>query len=212
MATTTEEIHDKTHTAPVEIMRYFDIQKDAKFSLRTLLLLSVFSIAVFMFGLKPEIAGLSIPKEDYFAFSIVMLLVIVGQYIIARYAYKLYEPYIDNFTIHLKNDIKRINTVLDGIPSRKDLISEAIKNSHKDYLEEKLSKHEDVLEYSGIFYKKINGKYLFWVAGIAIISIVCSLLRPQGISSLDYLHKNNDPILLSIQLPEPLKLELNQNK
>lgn len=148
--------YEKYQIAPIEIMNYLEIQKDAKFSLRTLLLLSTFAIALFGFGINSELASFCISKEDSFAFSIFMFLVILLQIKITYINYKLYEPHIDNFITQLKNDIARIENVLNGIPNRGEL-SEEQKISHRKFMKTKLSNFEKTLKYSDIFYKKMNG-------------------------------------------------------
>lgn len=175
-----ESKYDKFHIAPVEIMKYFDITKDAKFSLRTLLLLSIFTIVLFTFGINPEIGGISIKQKDLQVFSVFMLFVIVGQSIIAWCSYKLYKSHIDNFTTHLKNEIIRIKEVLKGIPTRKDLTEEK-KITHKDFMEAKLSNHENIKKYSGIFYKWLTCWGTFIIAGIALASILCIWITGQNI-------------------------------
>ena len=47
----------------------FDLSKDTKFSIRTLILLSVFGIGVFLFGIEPKFFGYELAMNAYWAFA-----------------------------------------------------------------------------------------------------------------------------------------------
>ena len=175
--------YEKYQIAPVKIMNYLEVQKEAKFSLRTLLSLSVLTIAIVTFDIvsNSQLAGFSIKTEHRIAFSIFMFFVILVQHKITWRAYKLYEPYIDNSIRHLESKITRIKQVLNGIPKRKDLDTEAKKTSHKAFMETKLFNFEKTLKYSNKLYKDIDGIITFGVARFALVSILVFMVTHQSI-------------------------------
>lgn len=167
----TESKYDKVHIAPIEIMKYFDIPKDAKFSLRTLLLLSVFTIAIFAFNIRAKLDFLSIPEPTDTSFIIFMDCVIIVQFIGSLYAYKLYKSLIDNSIAHLNNDIIAIEDALNR-SRESDIINKIEKSSHTVFMEKKLFNHKNILNNSKVFYKFLTGIFTFIIAGLALSSII----------------------------------------
>ena len=181
-----ESKYDKVHIAPVEIMKYFDIPKDAKFSLRTLLLLSIFTIAIFGFGVKPD-GIIKIPELKDIGFLSFTLIIIFGQGVIAWCAYSLYRSHIDNFLTHLKNEIPNIKKALkNSVDKYEKSVSGDLKIpdnvdketklkelfDHTLFMKAKLANHQNILKYSKWFYKRLNGIFPFFIAGVACLFVI----------------------------------------
>ncbi len=90
-------------TAKIELMNSelkihqdFDLSKDTKFSTRTLLLLCVFCIGVFGFGLSPNFFGYNL-STNYRYFAIFCLCVLIGQSFITWFQYSLNKEKVKRY-------------------------------------------------------------------------------------------------------------------
>ena len=219
--------------SPVKIVSEFDISKDAKFSIRTLMLLSVLAIGLFSFKITPTlltIAGFPQIKING-PFTWFITLIILGQGIIA---WLNYESNINKIKIeysNLKRQIQEIKEQLDGyylkrIRFTKNLIElknnnvksfENIKNLKIQITqnEQTIKTFEQELNYvTKIFnshvgiHKYINGKFVFWLASCAIASnmIYYIRLKNQNISNYKLILIGILILILCANLPAICKL------
>lgn len=176
---------------PIKIETDFDISKDAKFSIRTLMLLSILAIALFSFKITPTLLTVAeIPQikiNDPFAWF--MVIIIFGQGVIAWLNYDINRNkidleilrlkkrlhYIPNKILELQNSITEDEKTFSMVPefdkaNIKDSIQKR-KASIKD-LELELPVAQATLRNYTMLYKHINGNFVFWLASIAIASAI----------------------------------------
>lgn len=99
----------KLTNSEIKIHQDFDLSKDTKFSMRTLLLLCVFCIGVFGFGLNPLFFGYNL-STNYRCFVVFCLLVLLGQAFIAWFQYSLNKEKLKRYLWLQKQEIERLRT------------------------------------------------------------------------------------------------------
>ena len=97
----------KLMNSELKIHQDFDLSKDTKFSTRTLLLLCVFCIGLFGFGLSPNFFGYNL-STNYRYFVVFCLCVLIGQAIITRFQYSLNKEKLKRFLSNQENEIARL--------------------------------------------------------------------------------------------------------
>lgn len=91
----------------IRIHQDFDLSKDTKFSTRTLLLLCVFCIGVFGFGLSPNFFGYNL-STNYRYFAIFCLCVLIGQSFITWFQYSLNKEKLKRYLSKQEEEIDRL--------------------------------------------------------------------------------------------------------
>lgn len=91
----------------LKIHQDFDLSKDTKFSTRTLLLLCVFCIGVFGFGLSPNFFGYNL-STNYRYFVAFCLCILIGQAIITRFQYGLNKEKLRRYLSKQEYEIARL--------------------------------------------------------------------------------------------------------
>ena len=91
----------------LKIHQDFDLSKDTKFSTRTLLLLCVFCIGVFGFGLSPNFFGYNL-STNYRYFAIFCLCVLIGQSFITWFQYSLNKEKLKRYLSKQEEEIDRL--------------------------------------------------------------------------------------------------------
>lgn len=102
-----QELNVRLKNPIIKIHQEFDLSKDVKFSMRTLLLLCVFCIGVFGFGLNPHFFGYDL-NTNYRAFVIFCMLVLFGQAFIAFFQYRLNREKLHNYLQMYEQEINRL--------------------------------------------------------------------------------------------------------
>lgn len=178
---------------PIKIETDFDISKDAKFSIRTLMLLSILAIALFSFKITPTlltVAGIpQIKINDPFAWF--MIIIIFGQGVIAWLNYDINKNKIDLEILKLEKKEKDISdeiiklgaeilewesniTIENHNQNIKTNALYNIKLNKKkiDNLKLENVTTEEVLRDYNLLYRHINETFVFWLASIAIASAI----------------------------------------
>lgn len=91
----------------LKIHQDFDLSKDTKFSTRTLLLLCVFCIGVFGFGLSPNFFGYNL-STNYRYFGAFCLCVLCGQSFITWFQYSLNKEKLRRYLSKQEYEIARL--------------------------------------------------------------------------------------------------------
>jgi hypothetical protein len=204
---------------PINVKTFedFGIHKDSKFSIRTLMILSVATIAVFGFGLKP--ASLFFESDSIRIFACFTWLVILGQGIITWLSYKLNLDNINGFIkkcekaanelnyekIEKEKYLDRINTgeefeEYDSPPS-----SEEIEKVRKETMETiilldvNLKRSNSVVKNSKVLYRTINGKLVFIIAGMALVAAGFAIVYDRPV-----IYRQAE-----LQKAEPVQVNLN---
>lgn len=94
----------------IKIQQDFDLSKDTKFSMRTLLLLCVFCMGVFGFGLNPNFFGYDL-TTNYRSFIVFCIFLLVGQTSISFFQYRLNLVKLREYLCLQSKEIKRLGTV-----------------------------------------------------------------------------------------------------
>lgn len=102
----------------IKVQQDFDLSKDTKFSMRTLLLLCVFCVGVFGFGLNPNFFGYDL-VTNYRTFIVFCLLVLSGQTFIAVFQYRLNRGKLRR---HLQMYDQEIDRLEEGCKSEKSKV------------------------------------------------------------------------------------------
>ena len=165
-----------------------DVQKDAKFSLRALMVLSIATIAVFGFGLdlrplcpKPE-------PSDFRIFSRFTMLIILGQGMITLLTYLL------NYG-NIRNDIKNHEKEADRLRANKadhENAKISVDPQYKPHLEEKIQsfttkiiENKKFIRRTKLLHVVLNGLCVFVLAIFALITTLVSCRTNNAVVSSD---------------------------
>lgn len=199
---------DKTQKNPISVEiegTGIDTVKETTFSIRTLMLLSVFAIGAFIFKIDPVLLGVGKCAKDINGlFSLFVTALLVGQWWIAQNHYNINDTRVelefDKLKIHkqvnenridiLKAELVRWNSDLAGIEknnvNRPNIEREIAKrNKEIKLLDIEIKRIDTLLVGYNKIYKFFNGKFVFWLAGIAVSAGLVSYLKlVTSISSL----------------------------
>ena len=103
----------------IRIHQDFDLSKDTKFSTRTLLLLCVFCIGVFGFGLSPNFFGYNL-STNYRYFGAFCLCVLCGQSFITWFQYSLNKEKLRQYLYKQKAEISRLEQAQQEVQQKID--------------------------------------------------------------------------------------------
>lgn len=195
----------KLMNSELKIHQDFDLSKDTKFSTRTLLLLCVFCIGVFGFGLSPNFFGYNL-STNYRYFVVFCLCVLIGQSFITWFQYSLNKEKLKRYLSKQEEEIdrlihakKEIQQKLDGFYNSKQemlhkpfpqfIMNQQIDNPKQlnDALKPLFNEYTKQLEYANqelhnakVFYR--NSKMVYkWIngyitSGLVFIAIVLGII------------------------------------
>ncbi|MBO5833682.1 MAG: hypothetical protein J6R22_01875 [Alphaproteobacteria bacterium] len=186
-----------------------ELSKDTKFSMRTLLLLCIFGIGCWVFGLNPKFFGYEL-LGSYRAFSGFLLVLIGGQWYIASQQYGLDICNIRQTLYEMLQDIKiqirRIENIEETIHELQTHIAKS-NNRNVTYFKTLSAKEKLLQETQKILREKektyncynaintkINGNILFWLAGVLLIIGIVSCIIEGPIYTLWYIFFPADSI------------------
>ncbi len=123
------EIGVRLKNPVIKVHQDFDLSKDTKFSMRTLLLLCVFCIGVFGFGINPNFFGYDL-ATNYRSFVAFCLFVLVGQTFIAVFQYRLNRGKLRRHLQMYNQEVERLeaeyNSEQSKVVGAKRVINEAL--------------------------------------------------------------------------------------
>ncbi len=189
----------------LKIHQDFDLSKDTKFSIRTLLLLCVFCIGVFGFGLSPNFFGYNL-STNYRYFAAFCLCILIGQAIMTRFQYSLNKEKLRRYLSKQEYEISRLEQAqmetqqkIDGFHNkREEIINNGFPQTVDDHqvnntaqldvimkpLFERYEKHlmgkTQELNNAKIFYRdsKVVYKWIngYIASGLVLVAIVLGIL------------------------------------